>query len=93
MRHLRLGSAVLLLVAACARGEQKVDTTHTEAAAPGADRVQTAAAVADAIERNPAAADSILRSAGYTRDSFQQAMYEIASDSAMSAAYMAARGR
>lgn len=92
MRYLYLGAA-LLLTAGCMRGEQDSDTAAAVTTSPGEDRARTAAAVANAIERNPAGADSILRAAGYTRESFQQAMYEIAADSAQSAAYTAAKGR
>ena len=90
MRALPLSAAVLLAATGCARGEEKSDTAVV-AAAPNADRAVTAAATANALAANPAAADSILRAAGYTRDSFQALMYEIAADSAMSAAYAAAR--
>lgn len=89
MRYTSVLTALLLATAACASGEKKSDTTA--AAAPGNSRARTAASVANAIEANPAKADSILGAAGYTRDSFQQAMYEIAADSAMSAEYAAAK--
>jgi hypothetical protein len=85
-------TALLLATAACAGGEKKSDTTVVATdAAPGSGRARTAASVANAIEANPAKADSILKAAGYTRDSFQQAMYEIAADSVMSAEYAAAK--
>ena len=90
MRYTSVLTALLLATAACASGEKKSDTTAA-AAAPGNSRARTAASVANAIEANPAKADSILGAAGYTRDSFQQAMYEIAADSAMSAEYAAAK--
>jgi hypothetical protein len=90
MRYPSLMAVVLLATAACAGGEKKSDTTAV-AAAPATNRARTAASVANAIEAKPASADSILRAAGYTRDSFQQAMYEIAADSAMSADYAAAK--
>jgi hypothetical protein len=51
----------------------------------------TAAHVSDAIKAHPAAADSILKANGYTRESFQREMYDIAADSARSAAYVAAK--
>lgn len=90
MRYSSLMAVLLLSAVACAGGDKKGDTT---AVAGGAEtsRARTAASVANAIEANPAGADSILRAAGYTRDSFQQAMYEIAADSAMSAEYAAAK--
>jgi hypothetical protein len=90
MRYPSLMAVVLLATAACAGGEKKSDTTAV-ATAPATSRARTAASVANAIEAKPASADSILRAAGYTRDSFQQAMYEIAADSAMSADYAAAK--
>ena len=93
MRYPTVITALLLATAACASGEKKSDTTAVAAAAaaPANDRARTAASVANAIEANPAKADSILKAAGYTRDSFQQAMYEIAADSTMSADYAAAK--
>ena len=89
-------SAVALVAVSCARGGDDADTdTAAVAAAPAADpsaeRARTAAAVANAMAANPAAADSILTAAGYTRDSFQELMYDIAADSAMSAVYAAAK--
>ena len=92
MRYLCLGAAVLLIVVGCTRREKSADTAAV-AATPTADRAQTAASVANAIAANPSAADSILRAAGYTRDSFQKLMYEIAADSAMSAEYAATKTR
>lgn len=92
MRRLCLGAVVLLVATGCARGDENPDTAVIEAT-PTPDRATAAAAVANAIAANPAAADSILSAAGYTRDSFQELMYEIAADSAMSAAYAAARTR
>jgi len=89
MRYPSVMMAVLLATAACSAGEETRDTTAV--AAPATNRARTAASVANAIEASPARADSILRAAGYTRDSFQQAMYEIAADSAMSAEYAAAK--
>ncbi|HWE40875.1 MAG TPA: hypothetical protein VG432_00085 [Gemmatimonadaceae bacterium] len=93
MRYPTVMTVLLVATVACAGGEKKADTTAV-AAAPAAaanDRARTAASVANAIEANPAKADSILEAAGYTRDSFQRAMYEIAADSAMSADYAAAK--
>jgi 5,10-methylene-tetrahydrofolate dehydrogenase/methenyl tetrahydrofolate cyclohydrolase len=80
--------AIAVAISACARAETGTDTT---AAATTADPVVTAAATAKAIEANPAATDSILTAAGYTRESFQQLMYDIAADSAKAAAYAAAK--
>ena len=83
MRTLVFG-AVLLTAAGCSRGQSASDATAS-------DPVVKAATTAKAIEARPAAADSILTAAGYTRDSFQKLMYEIAADSAKSAAYAAAK--
>ena len=92
MRYSSIATAMLIATAACAGGEKKSDTTAAATAStPASSRARTAASVANAIEANPAKADSILQAAGYTRDSFQQAMYEIAADSAMSADYAAAK--
>lgn len=85
-------SAVILfaLAAACSRGDGRADTSAA-ADTTAAGRARSAAAVANAIETNPAAADSILRAAGHTREEFEALMYDIAADSAMSAAYAAAK--
>jgi hypothetical protein len=77
MRLIASLAAVLVLVA-CAGKEST-------------DRTVTAAHVSDAIKAHPAAADSILKANGYTRESFEREMYDIAADSARSAAYVAAK--
>jgi hypothetical protein len=77
MRLIASLAAVLVLVA-CA-GKESTDRTFT------------AAHVSDAIKAHPAAADSILKANGYTRESFEREMYDIAADSARSAAYVAAK--
>lgn len=91
---MRRFSAVILLAlaAGCAGGDDRPDTTAA-ADTTAAGRARTAAAVANAIETNPAAADSILRAAGHTAEEFEALMYDIAADSAMSAAYAAAKSR
>jgi hypothetical protein len=90
-----LYAVALLGMLACGRGDQAADTSATmatdTAATPVDARAQTAAMLANAIEAKPAAADSILGAAGYTRDTYEALMYEIAADSASSAAYAAAR--
>jgi hypothetical protein len=90
-----LYAVALVGVLACGRGEPAADTmaamSTDTAATPAEARAQAAAAVANAIDAKPAAADSILQAAGYDRDSYQALMYEIAADSASSAAYAAAR--
>ena len=88
----RMVVPVLVLIAACARGEADADSTPVAAAQP-ADRATTAATVANAIAANPASADSILAANNLTRDSFQALMYEIAADSAMSATYASVKRR
>lgn len=91
MRNLIAGACVVLAAVGCARGD-KMATDTTGAITPTADTVAAAAATAKAIEANPAAADSIISAAGYTRDSFQKLMYDIAADSAKAARYAAAKG-
>jgi len=88
MRILFLGVATLLAASACTKAD-KGETTS----APAPSRARTAALTANAIAANPAAADSILNAGGYTPDGFQNLMYEIAADSAMSAEYAGARVR
>lgn len=83
MRTIIVG-AVLLAAAGCSRGQSASDATAS-------DPVVKAAMTANAIKARPAAADSILAASGYTRDSFQKLMYEIAADSTKSATYAAAK--
>ena len=83
MRHLSLTTMLLLCVANCARNKT----------ASATDRATQAAAIAKAVAAKPAAVDSILKANGYTSDSFQSLMYEIASDSAMSVAYAEAKSK
>jgi len=92
MRAWRFGAVLLLAAIGCGQGGEKADTT-VSVATSATDRAVTAAAVANAIAANPSAADSILQAAGYTPAGFQELMYDIAADSAMSAAYAAARAR
>jgi hypothetical protein len=76
MTSARVAIAVLICTAACARQE--------------ADRVTTTANVSNAIAANPTGADSILKANGYTVETYQTALYEIAKDSAESVRYAAA---
>jgi len=85
MRILTIGLAALLAVSACTAGEKSGDKTVAETTP--ATRARSAALTANAIAANPGAADSILDAAGYTRDSYQKLMYEIAADSALSAEF------
>ena len=98
MRFPFIAAAALLATLGCARGDGDDADTAAAPAASGSsastdDRARKAASVANAMAANPAGADSILTAAGYTRDSFAKLMYDIAADSAMSAAYAAARNR
>lgn len=94
MRYPSSLAALLVLAVGCAGGEKPAPPAQDSSAAAvpsGVDRATVAAAVANAIAATPEKADSILGAAGYTAESFQQLMYQIAADSAMSAAYAAAR--
>jgi hypothetical protein len=93
MRYLALGAALMVAVSACAKEEKKADAPVVTTGTSTADRARAAATLANAIAANPTAADSILRANGHTQDSFQNLMYEIAADSAMSAVYSAAKSR
>lgn len=86
--------AALLLTAACRTDESsEADTIATVAPAAERERAVQAAQIANAIDRAPESADSILNAAGYTPDSFERLMYDIAADSADAAAFAAARTR
>ncbi len=96
MKILTVGAALLLAVTACGRTDANVDkaTPEQTAAAKAAsnlDHARDAARGANLMAEHPAAADSLLTANGYTRYSFEKAMYEIAADSAMAAAYAAAK--
>jgi hypothetical protein len=82
--------ALLLAAVACSGRDDRADTTAARDTT-AAGRARSAAAVANAIAAKPAAADSVLRAAGYTPEEFEQLMYDIAADSAMSAVYAAAK--
>ena len=91
MRQMPLTAVLFLCVAACARDKAANTANQSGASAAGADRAAAAAAIANAVAAKPAAADSILKANGQTTESFQALMYDIASDSAMSVRYAAAR--
>jgi hypothetical protein len=57
-----------------------------------ASRVDKAVAVAKAVEANPGRADAVLREHGMTAQQFEDLMYEIAADPAMSEEYEARMG-
>jgi hypothetical protein len=91
MRKTIVGMALAASLTACATSDKAADSTAAAPTTASADPVTAAAATAKAMEANPAGADSILTAAGHTRESFQQLMYDIAADSAKSAAYAAAK--
>lgn len=96
MKSLIAGAVIMLGVVACGKTEQNVDKATPEGAAAAkvasnVDRARDAARVANAMKEHPAAADSVLAAAGFSRDSFEKTMFEIAADSAMSAEYAAAK--
>ena len=80
-----LGAIASFAVAACSKGAASGDATTTD------DTAVKAANVANAIGANPAGADSILKANGYTRESYDKQLMDIAADSAMSARYAAAK--
>jgi hypothetical protein len=90
MKAIYVGSLVVLSAIGCARGDGSADSATM---AGNADPAQRAAGVANAIAANPAGADSILTAAGFTRESFDKQLLDIAADSAMSARYAAAKGK
>jgi hypothetical protein len=89
MKSITSFMAAVLLAAACAKGDSSGDTSA--AASTTMDANAKAAMVSDAIAANPSKADSILTANGYTKESFEREMYEIAADSSRSAAYAAAK--
>lgn len=81
-----------LIVAACAAPEPEPPAQEeavADAPAPS-DAVQKAVEIAKAIEADPDAADQVLQSHGLTVEEFEQMMYEISADPALSKAYEAA---
>lgn len=98
----RIGGLALAasLIAACGGGGGGKTAEQQQPATPAAEQaaqqatptdVQLAVTVARAIDAAPAKADSILAANGLTRDGLDSLMYAIASDSAKTAAYSAAR--
>jgi hypothetical protein len=88
MRITTLAGIALFAVGACAKGDGTADSTSIAASD---DPAVKAANVANAIAANQAGADSILTANGYTRESFDKQLLDIAADSAMSARYAAAK--
>ena len=85
-----------LIVGAC--GGQRAGTTAGASGASGETEqpsvpadVQTAVAVARGVEAFPNRSDSVLAANGLTPAGFDSLMYRIAADSAMRAAFAAAR--
>jgi hypothetical protein len=103
MRHRFALALLITTTSACDGGDKPAPAAQDQAASSAdaaaevpltgspTDLATEAARVANAIEQMPGSADSILKAAGQTPESFQQLMYRIAADSAMSAAYSAVR--
>jgi hypothetical protein len=95
MTYSRICLLLLAFAAGCARSESgSADSAGTTAATPASSSPRSpaeVAAIANAISANPTKADSILTANAYTADEFERVLYAIASDSAQSAAYAAAR--
>lgn len=91
----RFSVALLIALAACARTDDAATDSAgaMTAATTSDDRGARAAAISNAIAANPAKADSILTANGMTREQFDRMLYDVAADSAQSAAYAAARTR
>lgn len=89
---LMLAVAAVLVVSACEKPAPSDDAmagseSAPAAAAPADAGVELAVRIHHGIEANPAAAESVLTANGLTAASLDSLMYEIASDSARSAAY------
>ena len=93
MRITTLAGIAFLAVGACAKGDGTADSTSIASGTASDDPAVKAANVANAIAANQAGADSILTANGYTRESFDKQLLDIAADSAMSARYAAAKTR
>ena len=91
MKKLIPGMIAAVVLVSCAGGETTSDSATAATSSAATDTVAAAAATARAIEANPAGADSILKASGYTVESFQQLMYDIAADSSKAAAFASAR--
>ena len=89
--------AAAFTIAACA-GDRTPDASSAADTAAAVDTsmalVIRGASIAIAVDSAPAAADSILRAAGMTAEAYDELMYQIASDSALSRMFEEAlRGR
>ena len=78
-----------LLLVACG-GDQKAPSPGATTTTP--PKAAQAAAIAKDLRANPDDADAILAKHGMTRQQFEDLMYEIAADPAMSEAYTAKVG-
>ena len=72
-------------------GQTEVQIPAHTAPADIAERVSKAARIANAIEEDPDRAEEILSDNGMTLDEFEDLMYAIAQDPALTSAYEAAR--
>ena len=80
-------SLLLLLLAGCAAGTQQsgADTAATADETP--EIVRQAVAITQEIEADPDAVEQILERHGLSVEQFEEMMYEISSDPALSRAY------
>lgn len=91
-RRLMVAPLMLVMLVGCESADRRESATTDSAAvtpaAPAMDpAVEHAVAVYRGIEAAPAAADSVLTAHGLTPAGLDSLMYEIASDSALTAAY------
>ena len=80
---------LLLLLAGCAAGTQQGGAGAEATADETPEVVRQAVAITQEIEADPDAADQILARHGLTVEQFEEMMYEISSDPALSRAYNA----
>jgi hypothetical protein len=78
-----------IVLAACGGSPDKTATPSSTVS----PKVAKAAALAKELKANPDDADAILQRHGMTREQFDELMYEIASDEAMSQAFERERAR
>lgn len=81
-----------LLLAACG-GSPETSPASGGSAPAVPEKAAKAAALAKELEANPDDADAILKSHGMTQQQFEDLMFEIAADEALSEAYARARAR
>ena len=94
---MKLASALIAasVLAGCGGGGGTATTGSSpgDVAPASSAKVDRAAAVANAIKADPSRADEVLRQHGMTEKEFEDLMYEIAADPALSEAYNAKVGR